>query len=607
MAMEVKGGSTQAAEVSTVGAVDTKLMLAMAMGAAPMVRAVARTRGEAEVVRGMVAAEDFKQRWNNGNNPRRGGGYQNRFRANGDGVAARSTIDADLLQQTVQAVVAAVTAAQKIPESVGGTAVHNAAGADVSSTVPSQSAVMPVAAPTTIQQQLAMPNKEAMDTQVAGANGKENEGPGPLKKKKEDKTACFRCKKPGHYIDDCSTPFCDLYESIHHAASACHLFQALKPTAIIHGYANEALMFFELPCGAFKAKVENPKLAKVIVDGDAMTIPEIIEQLRRIVPYEKFNWEVFYYKDNIFRVKLPMETVHGSQEVNMVDANNGNDGNDDAHHGDGNNGGGNDMDMNPKGTDEDATSNNNEQGVSNTNNGVDGMQVQCQHIDEIQIGMMKVQLSPAGIPPSDSNLGKKDLFCMPLSHVEILSLKNKVCTDFGVDPVHSNSASGLPMVGARAVRQQDDSALMCVPAAAAASLSADSMHRWEVQRFCSMRAGTQPAADTRGHANGGAGEARSSVAGAASSNACAVPEPQKILSGCDDGPAPGKANKANHLAMMSNHGQSLMADGGLLVGSSVHVSPIANGMADASKSFINSCLDDDEYFMSGVIHLVQVL
>ncbi|KAM0844987.1 hypothetical protein ACQ4PT_056692 [Festuca glaucescens] len=549
--MEVKGGSTQAAEVSTVGAVDTKLMLAMAMGAAPMVRAVARTRGEAEVVRGMVAAEDFK-RWNNGNNPRRGGGYQNRFRANGDGVAARSTIDADLLQQTVQAVVAAVTAAQKIPESVGGTAVHNAAGADVSSTVPSQSAVMPVAAPTTIQQQLAMPNKEAMDTQVAGANGKENEGPGPLKKKKEDKTACFRCKKPGHYIDDCSTPFCDLYESIHHAASACHLFQALKPTAIIHGYANEALMFFELPCGAFKAKVENPKLAKVIVDGDAMTIPEIIEQR------------------GFFKLRFEVETVHGSQEVNMVDANNGNDGNDDAHHGDGNNGGGNDMDMNPKGTDEDATSNNNEQGVSNTNNGVDGMQVQCQHIDEIQIGMMKVQLSPA-------------------------------------DPVHSNSASGLPMVGARAVRQQDDSALMCVPAAAAASLSADSMHRWEVQRFCSMRAGTQPAADTRGHANGGAGEARSSVAGAASSNACAVPEPQKILSGCDDGPAPGKANKANHLAMMSNHGQSLMADGGLLVGSSVHVSPIANGMADASKSFINSCLDDDEYFMSGVIHLVQVL
>jgi hypothetical protein len=73
----------------------------------------------------------------------------------------------------------------------------------------------------------------------------------------------------------------------------------------IHGYANEALMFFELLCGAFKAEVENPKFAKVTLDGDAMTIPEIIEQLRKILPYEKFNWDVFHFKDNVFRVKLP--------------------------------------------------------------------------------------------------------------------------------------------------------------------------------------------------------------------------------------------------------------------------------------------------------------
>jgi hypothetical protein len=70
-----------------------------------------------------------QQRWNNGNIPGRGG-YQNRFRANGHGVAARIGIDADLLQQTVQAVVAAVTAAQKTPEAVGGTVVHAAAGTD---------------------------------------------------------------------------------------------------------------------------------------------------------------------------------------------------------------------------------------------------------------------------------------------------------------------------------------------------------------------------------------------------------------------------------------------------------------------------------------------
>ncbi|KAM0849117.1 hypothetical protein ACQ4PT_053932 [Festuca glaucescens] len=436
-----------------------------------------------------------QQRWNNSGR----GGYQQNFRTNGQTQPARSGIDADLLQQTVQAVVAAVTAAQRTTEPVGGTAVPAAACNDVLSGVSNKNVVVSAAAPTTIQQQVEMTNHTLTDAQEVGSKGKETEGQGPLKKKKEDKTTCFRCKKPRHYIDDCPTPFCDLCESVHHVASACHLLHAPKPTATIHGYANEALMFFELPCGAFKGKVENPKLAKVTVDGDAMTIPEIIEQLRRIVPYEKFNWEVFHLKDNIFRVKLPskqevqrlknfgtyicqdresclsfdlwssleeplymlpevrvrvsgfpsdmrsdylslwgvgtlfgktldvdmaftrknkvlrtkigcldlsliptdsdvfirrgffklrfeVETVHGSQEVNMVDANNGNGGNDGAHNGEGNNGGGHAMDMDHKGNDTDATSNNNENDASNVNNGIDGMQEQLQHFDAIQIG-----------------------------------------------------------------------------------------------------------------------------------------------------------------------------------------------------------------------------
>jgi hypothetical protein len=64
-------------------------------------------------------------------------------------------------------------------------------------------------------------------------------------------------------------------------------------------------MFFELACGAFKAKVDNRKLAKVIVDADAMTIPQLIDQLKKIVPSDKFHWEVFHFKDNIYRVKFP--------------------------------------------------------------------------------------------------------------------------------------------------------------------------------------------------------------------------------------------------------------------------------------------------------------
>ncbi|KAM0824032.1 hypothetical protein ACQ4PT_070474 [Festuca glaucescens] len=210
-----------------------------------------------------------QQRWQ----ATRGGGFQQRARDNGAGVPARTGIDADLLHQTVQAVVAAVTAATKVPEST-----QVAVGSDAMAGGTGQHAGMSVAAPNAIPQQT--PIQEVQDPQIAGAKGKENEGQGPQKKKKEDKQGCFR-------------------------SPACHLLQAPKPTTIIHGYANEALMFFELPCGAFKAKVDNPKLAKVTVDGDAMTIPEIIDQLKKIVPSDKFNWEVFHFRENIYRVKLP--------------------------------------------------------------------------------------------------------------------------------------------------------------------------------------------------------------------------------------------------------------------------------------------------------------
>ncbi|KAM0921230.1 hypothetical protein ACQ4PT_007109 [Festuca glaucescens] len=479
-----------------------------------------------------------QQRWNNSGR----GGFQQNYRNNGQAQPVRSGLDADLLQQTVQAVVAAVTAAQRTTEPVGGTVVPASGGNELLSGVPSKNVVAPAAAPTTVQQQVEATTQILADVQEGGSKGKETEGHGHLKKKKEDKTGCFRCKQPGHYIDDCPIPFCDLCESVNHVASACHLLHAPKPTATMHGYANEALMFFELPCGAFKAKVENPKFAKVTVDGNAMTIPEIIEQLKRIVPSEKFNWEVFHLKDNIFRVKLPskqevqrlknfgtyicqdresclsfdlwssleeplymlpevwvrvsglpsdmrsdylslwgvgtlfgktldvdmaftrggffklrfeVETVNGSQEVNMVEATNGNDGNDGAHNGDGNNGNGNAMDMDHRGTETEATSNNNGNDASNVNNGIDGMQEQLQQLDAIQIGSLNVKLN-SGSPYSDSILSQNEQLYMYLSSAENVPLKNKNGADCHADPMTSKSGLGLPMVGARDPRWSAD-------------------------------------------------------------------------------------------------------------------------------------------------------
>ncbi|KAK1612025.1 hypothetical protein QYE76_035698 [Lolium multiflorum] len=208
-----------------------------------------------------------QNRWNNG----RGGAMANQSRGQVSDGAVRGGIDAALLQQTVEAVVAAVTAATKPKEVVADQpilAVHPSEPAAGVTTVVDDPVAEPMSSVTlplgTAQSAPQPSGPEAID--------KESDGQGASKKKKEEKAGCFRCKKPGHHIDDCPTPFCDICESIHHITSACHLLNAPKPTAILHGYANEGLMFFELACGVFKAKAENPKLAKVTVEDMASSI-----------------------------------------------------------------------------------------------------------------------------------------------------------------------------------------------------------------------------------------------------------------------------------------------------------------------------------------------
>jgi hypothetical protein len=134
-----------------------------------------------------------------------------------------------------------------------------------------------------------------------------SEAPNPAKKaKKADKNPCFRCKKLGHQIDTCTTPVCDICESPNHISSACSLLKAPKSSVTMYGYAIEQLMFFELPTGStYKPKVDNMKLVKVTVEGDPMTIPEIADCLRRIVPVENFQWEIYNFQNNVFRVNFP--------------------------------------------------------------------------------------------------------------------------------------------------------------------------------------------------------------------------------------------------------------------------------------------------------------
>jgi hypothetical protein len=114
-----------------------------------------------------------------------------------------------------------------------------------------------------------------------------------------------------------------------------------------------------------------------------------------------------FIRRGFFKLHFEVEVAQGSQEVNMVDAINGND---DANHEEKKNGGGHTMDLDQKGNDGDATSNNNDQDASNVNNGVEGMQEQLHNLDAIQIGTMHVKIAPKGTPSHESNLSKMSYY-----------------------------------------------------------------------------------------------------------------------------------------------------------------------------------------------------
>jgi molybdopterin-binding protein len=97
-------------------------------------------------------------------------------------------------------VVAAVTAATKVAEAPvvpGSVATAGQDPGPVSVDGPSGEVPAVVTNPTAVQKEGVPDGSEVI------AADKENEVQGASKKKKEDKAGCFRCKKPGHYIDDC--------------------------------------------------------------------------------------------------------------------------------------------------------------------------------------------------------------------------------------------------------------------------------------------------------------------------------------------------------------------------------------------------------------------
>jgi hypothetical protein len=101
---------------------------------------------------------------------------------------------------------------------------------------------------------------------------------------------CFRCDLIGHHVNDCETPLCDVCHSAAHTSNSCPILSLPKPAMIMHGYAQEQLMFFEVPMtGDIRPRVENTRMGRVTVHNGTMTIPKIISQLQWVVPDEHYQ------------------------------------------------------------------------------------------------------------------------------------------------------------------------------------------------------------------------------------------------------------------------------------------------------------------------------
>ena len=120
---------------------------------------------------------------------------------------------------------------------------------------------------------------------------------------------CFRCGDVAHRMAECTAVICDYCEGPEHVNGPCPLLSAPKPKIQIYGYAHEELLFFESELTAtYTPRLENYRLASLVVSKGEMTIPRIILQLQRLVPADNFVWEVQQIGHNIYKVQFPTRT-----------------------------------------------------------------------------------------------------------------------------------------------------------------------------------------------------------------------------------------------------------------------------------------------------------
>jgi hypothetical protein len=149
-----------------------------------------------------------------------------------------------------------------------------------------------------------------------------------------------------------------------------------------------------------------------------------------------------FIRRGFLKLFFEVEQDKRNQEVDMVEANNGEDGNDDAANEDQNKEGGNDMDMDPKGQNETKSANNEVQNGVSINDGVQGLKLAQ---TEVNIGTIKIPITPADVLSHGKILSQNMLFSNNSSTFHFW-LKNKSGADFHDVSVAGLSVWGLPQI-----------------------------------------------------------------------------------------------------------------------------------------------------------------
>ncbi|KAM0918537.1 hypothetical protein ACQ4PT_009040 [Festuca glaucescens] len=123
--------------------------------------------------------------------------------------------------------------------------------------------------------------------------------------KKLEKVLCFRFIQLGHYAIDCTAELCLYCELATHKSADCPKLTMPKPTAPMYGMACDALLFFDIPKSHdLRPKPDCGKIGRVRVQGGTMTVRQVIEELRWLVPGDH-QWDISPIDEFSFRVMYP--------------------------------------------------------------------------------------------------------------------------------------------------------------------------------------------------------------------------------------------------------------------------------------------------------------